>query len=792
VYRFSPVQAMIGVTDPLEQTRTFDRSSGNQIVGITGAAVCGVCGDSGSGDQSFSYDSFGNLTSETDALGNTTGLVYDPTFNKVTSIKDPLGNTTSFTYDSHGNLQTQKDANGNVTSYQYDQYGELVKVTDPTGQATSLSYDSFGNVTSIKDPLGNTTALQYDATGRLTIAQDALGRTTRIEYDQVNRIVKQTSAQNGVTSFKYDQVGNLLSVTDPRLSQTSFTYDFMNRLSTRTDPNNRKDTRTYDLNQNLVQFQDRRGQISNFTYDMANRLIGETYQDGSNVTRSYDAGRLARVNDSAGGVFQFAYDLAGRLTGSATPYGAVNYTRDKLGRASSRQVLGQTSVSYMYDMAGNLVSASAAAAGVNRTYNARNLVSTVSRMNGVASQYTYDQLGRLASLTHSGPSSVLNTQSYAYDAVGNRNGATNSFAQSLVTQPVSSALYDGDNQQVQFGSTGNTFDADGNLISSTASSASTGYTWDSRGRLTAVSAPNGQITRFAYDFAGILIHQADSGPSANVTQEFVPDDLTDVAYVNRSDGDQYSVLAGQSIDDHLAVIHGNGQIEYGLTDAVNSTVATVDQNGTAKGRFLYEPFGQTTASNSTYPFQYTGRSAVSSDLYYYRARFYNAASGRFLSEDPIGFGGGDTNLYRYVSNQPITANDPLGLVGWVKQAEEYWFERAQQFADEGNTAAAVTDFLISKSIVAAESLPTPLGIVLDVTEAITDRCLTLGRRVRDIGLAVIPEIKALRSEETLTRLYRLTGSNPAQAIHYARNLRRILDRGKTFYDLIYGGSQASQ
>ena len=149
--------------------------------------------------------------------------------------------------------------------------------------------------------------------------------------------------------------------------------------------------------------------------------------------------------------------------------------------------------------------------------------------------------------------------------------------------------------------------------------------------------------------------------SASLTQSFVLDDLTNVAYVSRSDGDQYSVLAANSIDDHMAVVHGSGQIEYGLTDALNSTVATVDQTGAAKGLFSYEPFGQTTATNTSYPFQYTGRVPVSSSLYYYRARFYNSQTGRFISEDPIGFAGDDINLYRYVTNSPITYIDPLGF-----------------------------------------------------------------------------------------------------------------------------------
>jgi len=53
------------------------------------------------------------------------------------------------------------------------------------------------------------------------------------------------------------------------------------------------------------------------------------------------------------------------------------------------------------------------------------------------------------------------------------------------------------------------------------------------------------------------------------------------------------------------------------------------------------------------------------DLYYYRARYYDPTTQRFLSQDPIGFNSGDFNFYRYVGNRPVNFVDPLGL--WVPQ-----------------------------------------------------------------------------------------------------------------------------
>jgi RHS repeat-associated protein len=494
---------------------------------------------------------------------------------------------------------------------------------------------------------------------RLTAIKDAVGRQTSFTYDALNRLLTQTDAKTGVTQLSYDPNGNLLSLTDAKGNATTYTYDGMNRPVTLTNSLGESASAAYDVNGNLIGFTDRRKQNSSYTYDTLNRLVTETCED-STVAISYDAnGHPVQVNDSASGDFTFTYDAAGRLTGTATPYGAVEYTRDGLGRASSRQVAGQPPVAYTYDKAGNLLNASTPTASVTRSYDPRNLLSTASRMNHVSSQYNYDQLGRLTSLTHTGPGGVLISQTYSYDAAGNRTNATNSTAQSLITQAVTPTSYNADNEQLQFGSTSNTFDANGNLTASTAAAANTVYTWDSRHRLTSLSAPNGQVTTFTYDFAGNLLQQRDVGPTANVTQTFVLDDLTNIAYVNRSDGDQYSVLAGQWIDDHMATMHTSGLTEYGLGDALDSTHATVDQTGAAKGQFYYDPFGQTIAANSTYPFQYTGRTPVSNGLYYYRARYYSPAMGRFISED-VNPRTQLANLYVYALNSPAELTDPSG------------------------------------------------------------------------------------------------------------------------------------
>ena len=663
-YRFNPMQLLTDATDPSGQTTSFalDPEHNNLVSGVTGTGTCDACGDRTQGNQNFTLDANGNVLTSTDPLGNTTTYSYEPVFNKVTSIADPLGEVTRFTYDPNGNLLTRTDPNGNATSFTYNTFGQVVQTIDPTGAKTTFAYDAFGNLTTETDALGHSTSTAYDEISRPIETIDALGRRSQTAYDALSRVVSQTNAQNNITRFTYDAVGNLLSITDVRSNTTSFTYDPMNRLLTRTTPLGTSDSRTYDFNGNLISFRDRRGQTSSFEYDSLNRLVSETYRD-STVARSYDANsRLLQANDSASGLFEFTFDLAGRPTSSTSPVGGLQYAYDAASRLVTREVDGQPPVNYAYDGNGNLLNASITGASISRTYDPRNLMLTASRANGVTSQNAYDALGRVISMTHTGPGGVLNSQTYSYDPIGNRASSTTGIAQSLITQAVASAAYDANNEQNQFGSTANTFDANGNLASSRGASGSTTYNWDSRNRLASITTSSGQTTRFTYDFAGNLIQQADAGSSLNLTQTFVIDDLTNLAYVSGSDGDEYSVLAGRSIDDDVAVTHANGQVEYGLADVLNSTVATVDQGGELKGRFFYEPFGQTTSMGTMYPFQYTGRELVASSLDYYRARFYSPTTNRFLSEDPVGILlSGSLTPYAYVLNNPTTFVDPTGL-----------------------------------------------------------------------------------------------------------------------------------
>jgi RHS repeat-associated protein len=102
-----------------------------------------------------------------------------------------------------------------------------------------------------------------------------------------------------------------------------------------------------------------------------------------------------------------------------------------------------------------------------------------------------------------------------------------------------------------------------------------------------------------------------------------------------------------------------------LSDALGSTIALTDPTGAIREQYSYDPYGNVTASDTTTgftnPYQYMGREADSSGLYYYRARYYSPQLPGFISEDPIGFAGGQLSFYAAFGSDPIDYSDPLGL-----------------------------------------------------------------------------------------------------------------------------------
>lgn len=547
----------------------------------------------------FGYDARGRRTSVTDQNGKQTTYAYDDA-DRLTSVTDAAQDVTSYAYDDENNLLGITDANNHTTSFQYDNFGRVKETDFPSGKAETYTYDEIGNLLEKTDRNGNALTYVYDALNRMTHKGYPDGTGVDYIYDLVGKI-KQATDPTGTYGFAYDNMGRLIGTTTQ--------YSFL--------PGN-----TY---------------TNAYQYDAASNRTGFTAPDGSTNTYAYDSlNRLNTLTNSLTGQFGFGYDALSRRTSLTRPNNvSTSYSYDSLSRLLS--ILHQ--------------SGGATIDGASYTLdNAGNRSSKLNQLNGVTENYSYDptyQLAQVQQIVNSTPST---TESYSYDAVGNR----------LFSLNVASYTYNNSNQ-LNSSSDGYsyTYDANGNTLTKGNASGTTQYAWDLENRLASVTLPNGGgIVSFKYDAFGRRVQKFGSSGTTN----YLYDGANVMQELDGSAGILARYTGGQDIDETLAQLR-SGATNYYQADGLGSITALTNVSGTTSASYSYDAFGNLSLSTGslTNPSRYTGREFDPElGLYYYRARYYDPAAGRFLSEDPLGFYAG-TTFYPYASNRPTSLTDPFGL-----------------------------------------------------------------------------------------------------------------------------------
>ncbi len=646
-----PTNVTLALGKPEQQTTTFVRDPTTNLAQTVTDTLGRV--------TAYQYDGNGNVTQLT-YLSSTSGaaiwtFTYEPSYGQLASITDPAGHARNFGYDALGNLTKMTDALGDSTTMTYNSAGQVTSVTRMVaGNAltSSMTYNG-GVLATMSDPLNRPTHFFNDGVGRPVRITDPIGNMTRLTYDALDRVTLTTDPLGNSVQLNYDANGNLTSLKDPRGDTTSYAYDALNRRTGMTDPLNQTETYTYDAAGNAATRIDRKGQVTGFSYDLLNRLSAAGYGATasnlgaytSTIAYTWDAGnRLVQAVDSISGTITKSYDGLDELLQEKTPTSQVTYTYYASGLRQSMAVQGQTAVSYTFDNANRLTQIKQGVSTVGFAYDSANRRTSLALPNGVVVNYAYDNASELTSVTYNNGSTVLGNLTYTYDGDGRRSAIGGSFAQITMPAAVASATYDGANRLTNWGTTTLTYDHNGNL---TALGTST-YNWDARNQLSGTS--DGSST-FSYDGFGRRLSRRVGG----VTSTYSYDGINPVTI--NSD----FMLGGLSVDEVYARVNSTATTSY-LTDALGSTVALTNGSGATSASFSYEPYGKTTKTGSDdTPLRFTGREDDGpSNLYYNRARYYAPQLGRFISQDPIGFGGG-LNQYAYVGGNPISHTDTSGL-----------------------------------------------------------------------------------------------------------------------------------
>jgi len=643
-----------------QRTVTYARQSGsNFILGVT---------DPLNRETSYTYDSCGEILTITRLTGTantaTTTLTYEPNFHQIASVSDPLNHTTSYSYDSDGNVTTIIDPLDHQTTFTYNAAGQVTSMTDALNHTTQWAYDG-GDLASLTNPLGKTVIRTVDTLGRPILVVDPLGRMITYEYNDLNQPTQITDSRGGITSFYYNENGSLLSATDANNHTISYSYDNMERLEAITDHISSIESYDYDEIGNLTQLTDRRGSITTYSYDRLNRLTfsgfgtAGTAEDptyDSTISYEYDlSNRLTEADDSLTGTITRTYNDGARTFTEETPQGTVSYSFDKAGRITSKSVSGQQAISYTADDANRLTEITQGSASVSFAYDAANRRTSIVLPNGLSMNYAYDDASQLTDITYTNGATVIGDLSYSYDSAGRRTSVTGSYARTGLPQVLSSTTYNNANRLTQRNSVTLTYDSNGNLTSDGVNT----YTWNSRNQLQSISG-TGLTASFEYDAFGRRVEKSING----VTTSYLYDGYNVVKEQNSATGTANLLTGG--LDEVFTRTDASGTSNF-LTDGLGSTIALADSSGSIQTQYTYETFGQTTVSGtaSGNAAQFTGRENDGTGLYYYRARYYSPLLQRFISEDPLRLGGGDTNFYSYVQNSPLNAVDPTGQFGHI-------------------------------------------------------------------------------------------------------------------------------
>jgi RHS repeat-associated protein len=653
----------------------------------------------------YSYDVADNLTSVTDPVNGTTSYIHDDLGNLLQTTSPDTG-TTVYIYDAAGNLKSRQDAIGQLFIYSYDVLNRLTGVDAPgTNDDITYGYDTCpngsGRLCSVIPP-STILTYAYDAFGNITNHQKLA-----YSYDLASRVKTITYPSGAVVTYSYDAAGQVSQVD---LSEGTTTTTLASGITYA--PFGAVESLAYGNGATLAQ-----------GMDSAYRLTAQSVTGALDLSYTlYDTnGNLESRTDTYSSTGSFAYDALNRLDTANGPFGSRDYDYDLNGNrtnlvsdtlttsygytANSNRLATGTGWSYTLDANGNTTQQlDSDGAGQLYAYNSHNrLISATDRavlvpgdppiyQDTVLGTYRYNGLGQRVTKTVNS----LTTQ-YLYNTGGelmaelDDEGSVQREYIYLNGQPLATRVV----ETTQSGGEEIVLENDQPGTSSSGTWATRtsrqdygiNYRRSRRNRNPSTYRWTPTLTAGTYEVYAWWVAKRKN--SVNVPYTIVHNGQTDtVARSHKQDGGSWQLLGSWTFDgsgdEYIEVSNANGKaaadavrfvkqgglvnsttVNYVHNDHLGTPQVMTDENGSVSWRAIYDPFGNasiddasTTTLNVRFPGQYFDQET---GLHYNYFRYYDPETGRYITSDPIGLGGGP-NTFAYVENNPANAIDPTGLI----------------------------------------------------------------------------------------------------------------------------------
>jgi RHS repeat-associated protein len=640
--------------------------------------------------------------------GGGTTTTYDA-LNRVATSTDGGGGVITYTYSKNDTLQVVTPApageNSKQKQLEYDAAGRLASVCEVTSASGSVTCGQTATKT------GYWTKYLYNPLNNLTqVTQNALGATTQTRtftYDMIGRLISEKNPETSTTTAEtniYDsdttctggtQAGNLVKRTDVIGNVICTTYDVLHRPTSVTYPSgsyaattDKKffvyDAATVDTHtmQNVV------GRMAEaytcpptgtctpkktdlgFSYTARGELA-DTYEKTPNSPATYyhansvyaPSGILKAMTFAIGATAVFPqqiyqldskgrWNALGAATGQNPVTGAIYNAFDEATSVTFGSADNDTftfdantgrMTQYQFKMGtGPQTDTGALTWSANGTLRQLQITDQITPANNQTCIYGYDDLVRVSS---SNCGTAIWNQNFSYDVFGNINKTVPGGSTGISFLPG----YSASTNRYSSGLPGLSYDSNGNLLNDSFNT----YAWDAEGKAVNVGANS-----YVYDAFGRVVEK-------NSTTQTVYGPSGKLAIMNGSTLSKAFIPLPSGA---TAVYTSTGLTYYRHADWLSSSRLSTTPTRTKYYDVEYAPFGESYGGSGTTDLNFTGDNQdMASGLYDTWFREYHPTQGRWVSPDPGGIEAVDPanpqswNRYAYVTNNPLSLVDPLGL-----------------------------------------------------------------------------------------------------------------------------------